>query len=86
MMKTPFETAQYHAMTFSTNLIYNAACSETIKAIEEMQVESSTLLKEYKSFLTPEQRLANSAAIKANVADRKFLLETLFISPLEKDV
>ena len=86
MTKTPFETAQYNAMAFGTNLIYNTACSETIKALEEMRVESSALLKEYKSFLTPEQCLANKQAVKANVADRKFLLETLFINPLEKDV
>ena len=86
MTKTPFETAQYNAMAFGTNLIYNTACSETIKALEEMRVESSALLKEFRSLKTPEQRLANKQAVKANVADRKFLLETLFINPLEKDV
>lgn len=86
MTKTPFETAQYNAMAFGTNLIYNTACSETIKALEEMRVESSALLKEFRNLKTPEQRLANKQAVKSNVADRKFLLETLFINPLEKDV
>ena len=86
MTKTFFETAQYNAMTFGTNLIFNAACSETIKALEEMRVESSTLLNEFRNLKTPEQRLANKEAIKANVADRKFLLEMLFTNPLEKDV
>ena len=86
MTKTPFETAQYNAMAFGTNLICNAACSETIKALQEMRVESSALLKEFKTLETPEQRIAHKSAVKSNVADRKFLLETLFINPLEKDV
>ena len=86
MTKTPFETAQYNAMAFGTNLIYNTACSETIKALEEMRVESSTLLKEFKNIKTPEQRVAHKQAVKSNVADRKFLLQTLFTNPLEKDV
>ena len=86
MTKTPFETAQYNAMAFGTNLIYITACSETIKALEEMRVESSALLNEFQNLKTPEQRLANKQAVKSNVADRKFLLETLFINPLEKDV
>ena len=80
MSKTPFETAQYNAMAFGTNLIYITACSETIKALEEMRVESSALLKEFKTIVfTPEQRLAHKEAVKANVADRKFLLETFIM-------
>ena len=86
MTKTPFETAQYNAMAFGSNLIFNAACSETIKALEDMRVESSVLLKEFKNIKTPEQRVANKQAVKSNVAERKFLLEMLITNPLEKDV
>ena len=86
MTKTPFETAQYNAMTFGTNLIFNAACSETIKVLDDMRVESFNLLKAMKASETPEKRLANKEAIKLNIQDRKFLLQTLFTNPLEKDV
>jgi len=86
MTKTPFESAQYNAMAFGSNLIYNAACSETIKVLDDMRVESFNLLKAMKASETPEKQLANKEAIKLNIQDRKFLLETLFTNPLEKDV
>mgnify|MGYP001179829571 FL=1 len=86
MTKTPFETAQYNAMAFGSNLIFNAACSETIKVLDDMRVESFNLLKAMKASETPEKRLANKEAIKLNIQDRKFLLQTLFTNPLEKDV
>ena len=86
MTKTPFESAQYNAMAFGSNLIYNAACSETIKVLDDMRVESFNLLKAMKTSETPEKQLANKEAIKLNIQDRKFLLETLFTNPLEKDV
>ena len=86
MTKTPFETAQYNALAFGSNLIFNAACSETIKVLDDMRVESFNLLKDMKASETPEKRLANKEAIKLNIQDRKFLLQTLFTNPLEKDV
>ena len=86
MTKTPFETAQYNALAFGSNLIFNAACSETIKVLDDMRVESFNLLKAMKASETPENRLANKEAIKLNIQDRKFLLQTLFTNPLEKDV
>jgi|TARA_B100000676_G_scaffold116974_1_gene116440 hypothetical protein len=86
MTKTPFETAQYNALAFGSNLIFNAACSETIKVLDDMRVESFNLLKAMKASETPEKRLANKEAIKLNIQDRKFLLQTLFTNPLEKDV
>ena len=51
-----------------------------------MRVESFNLLKAMKASETPEKQLANKEAIKLNIQDRKFLLETLFTNPLEKDV
>ena len=86
MTKTPFETAQYNALAFGSNLIFNAGCSETIKVLDDMRVESFNLLKAMKASETPEKRLANKEAIKLNIQDRKFLLQTLFTNPLEKDV
>ena len=86
MTKTPFETAQYNALAFGSNLIFNAACSETIKVLDDMRVESFNLLKAMKASETPEKRLANKEAIKLNIQDRKFLLQPLFTTPLEKDV
>ena len=86
MTKTPFETAQYNAMAFGSNLIFNAACSETIKVLDDMRVESFNLLKAMKASETPEKRLVNKEAIKLNIQDRKFLLQTLFTNPLENDV
>ncbi len=53
MTKTPFETAQYNALAFGSNLIFNAACSETIEILDDMRVESFNLLKAMKASETP---------------------------------
>lgn len=82
----PFEKSQMNAITFGTNLIFNAACSETIKALDELSVESITLLHGIQEADTLEKKTTNRAALKHNFQDRKFLLDTLFMNPIEKDV
>ena len=85
MPKTPFETAQMNAFDFGTKFLFNAACTETIKALEDMRLESSALLKDLKETDCLETKKAHRQAIKHNIQDRKFLLESLFMNPIESN-
>tara|TARA_B100000927_G_C16434838_1_gene457182 strand:- start:897 stop:1172 length:276 start_codon:yes stop_codon:yes gene_type:complete len=81
---TPFEDAQLNAHKFATAMLFNAAFTETLKVLQEMDVESKELLKGFKSS-EGDKKEQFKTAISNNVQDRKFLLETMFTQPFEKD-
>ncbi len=82
---TPFESTQLRARQFATSLLFNTAFTETLKVLEEMRGESLQLLKGFKSS-EGDKKEQYKTAITNNIQDRKFLLETMFTQPLEKDV
>jgi hypothetical protein len=82
---TPLEAAQSGASTFAINLLLSAALSETMNVIETIRLEGQQLLVDYKkSEGTAKDEL--KTAISMNIQDRKFLLQTIFVHPLEKNV
>lgn len=82
---TPLETAQIGAITFATNMLLNTALSETLKQIENMRLEGRELLKGFKASEGLEKEEFKTL-ISQNIQDRKFLLETVFLNVIEKDV
>ena len=82
---TPFEASQLRARQFATSLLFNTAFTETLKVLDEMRLESKELLKGFKSS-EGDKKEQYKTAITNNIQDRKFLLETMFTQPLEKDV
>ena len=82
---TPIEQAQTGALTFATNLLLNTALNESLKMVEEMRLQGQQLLKGFKASEGP-QKEEFKTAISLNIKDRKFLLETIFMNPIEKDV
>ena len=82
---TPIEQAQTGALTFATNLLLNTALNESLKMVEEMRLQGRELLKGFKASEGP-QKEEFKTAISLNIKDRKFLLETIFMNPVEKDV
>jgi len=71
--------------SFAINMLLTAALTETMKAIEVMRLEGQELLGEFRA----SEGLAKEkvkAAISLNIQDRKFLLETVFLNVIEKDV
>ena len=82
---TPFEQSQLRAIQFQNSMLYNAALTETLKVLEEMRSESRELLKGFKAS-EGDKKEEYKQAISLNIKDRKFLLETIFMNPLEKDV
>ena len=82
---TPFEQSQLRAIQFATSFLYNAALTETLKALDSMRGESFELLKQMKAS-DADNKSTYREAIKLNIQDRKFLLETMFTQPIEKDV
>jgi len=82
---TPIEQAQTGALTFATNLLLNTALNESLKMVEEMRLQGRELLKGFKASEGP-QKEEFKTAISLNIKDRKFLLETIFMNPIEKDV
>ena len=82
---TPFEQAQLSARQFASSFLFNAAFTETLKVLDEMRLESKELLKGFKSS-EGDKKEQYKSAITLNIKDRKFLLETMFTQPIEKDV
>tara|TARA_Y100000593_G_C4236760_1_gene299970 strand:- start:246 stop:521 length:276 start_codon:yes stop_codon:yes gene_type:complete len=82
---TPFEQSQLRAIQFASSFLYNAALTETLKVLEEMRGESRELLKGFKAS-KGDKKEQYKHAISLNIKDRKFLLETMFTQPIEKDV
>ena len=82
---TPLEAAQIGVISFATNLLLSAALSETLKAIEDMRLEGQQLLKQFKASEGSKKEEVQTA-ISQNIQDRKFLLETVFLNAIEKDV
>jgi len=82
---TPIEQAQTGALTFATNLLLNTALNETLKMVEEMRLQGRELLKGFKAS-EGDKKEEFKTAISLNIKDRKFLLETIFMNPIEKDV
>tara|TARA_R110002124_G_scaffold89937_3_gene229743 strand:+ start:3521 stop:3796 length:276 start_codon:yes stop_codon:yes gene_type:complete len=82
---TPFELAQLRARQFATSFLFNAAFTETLKVLNDMSGESKELLKGFKSS-EGDKKEQYKTAITNNIQDRKFLLETMFTQPIEKDV
>ena len=56
-----------------------------LKVLEEMRRESRELLKRFKAS-EGDKKEQYKQAISLNITDRKFLLETMFTQPIEKDV
>jgi len=82
---TPLEAAQNGASSFATNLLLNTALNETLKMVEEMRLQGQQLLKGFKES-EGDKKEEFKTAISLNIKDRKFLLETIFINAIEKDV
>lgn len=81
---TPLEAAQSGASTFAMNLLLSAALTETMNVIETIRLEGQQLLVDYKK----SEGMAKDelkTAISGNIQDRKFLLQTIFVYPLEKN-
>lgn len=82
---TPLEAAQIGVITFATNMLLSAALSETLKQVEEMRLQGQQLLKGFKASEGPKKEEFKTL-ISQNIQDRKFLLETVFLNAIEKDV
>ena len=82
---TPFEQSHLRAIQFASSFLYNAALTETLKVLDEMRLESKELLKGFKGS-EGDKKEQYKQAISLNIKDRKFLLETMFTQPIEKDV
>tara|TARA_R110002020_G_scaffold72446_2_gene186453 strand:- start:285 stop:557 length:273 start_codon:yes stop_codon:yes gene_type:complete len=82
---TPLEAAQNGASSFAMNLLLNTALNETLKMVEEMRLQGRELLKGFKAS-EGDKKEEFKTAISLNIKDRKFLLETIFINAVEKDV
>ena len=82
---TPLEAAQIGVITFATNMLLSAALSETLKQVENMRLEGQQLLKGFKASEGTKKEEFQTL-ISQNIQDRKFLLETVFMNPIEKDV
>ena len=82
---TPLEAAQIGVITFATNMLLSAALSETLKQVENMRLQGQQLLKGFKASEGPKKEEFKTL-ISQNIQDRKFLLETVFLNAIEKDV
>ena len=82
---TPLEAAQIGVITFATNMLLSVALSETLKQVENMRLEGQQLLKGFKASEGPKKEEFKTL-ISQNIQDRKFLLETVFLNAIEKDV
>jgi len=70
----PFAQSQQNAQLFISNLIFATACSETLKAMGEMQGANSKLEAE-----------GNKAALELNKLDENMFIEIMCSTPIEKD-
>jgi len=88
-MQTPKSTFPFDldnvASSFAMNMLLNAALTETMKVVETMRLEGRQLLSEFKTSEGPAKEKVKTA-ISLNIQDRKFLLETIFLNVIEKDV
>ena len=82
---TPLEAAQIGVITFATNMLLSAALTGTLKQVENMRLEGQQLLKGFKASEGLEKDKFKTL-ISQNIQDRKFLLETVFMNAIEKDV
>ena len=82
---TPLESAKNRASKFAMNLLLSAALNETLNAIEDMRLEGQQLLKGFRGS-EGSKKEEFKTAISLNIQDRKFLLETVFLNAIEKDV
>jgi len=82
---TPFEQSQLRAIQFQNSMLYNAALTETLKVLEDMRLQGKELLAKFKASEGPKKE-EYKQAISLHIQDSKFLLETIFMNPLEKDV
>jgi len=71
----PFAQSQQNAQLFISNLIFATACSETIKALAEIQGANSKL-----------KANGEKAALKLNKLDENLFIEIMCATPIEKDV
>jgi len=71
----PFAQSQQNARLFLSNLIFATACSETIKAIQDMQGVNAKLEADGKE-----------EALNANKQDENLFMNIMFTTPLEKEV
>ena len=81
---TPLEAAHISASTFAINLLGNVAFSETMKIIETIRLEGQQLFIDYKAAEGPAKDELKTA-ISGNIQDRKFLFQSIFVYPLEKN-
>lgn len=80
----PFAESQTKALSFITSLIVNTAVSETLKVMDDMQLEGKQLLKELRSSEGNKKEEVKQA-LKLHIKDSKLLLETIMSNPIEKD-
>lgn len=73
------------ASSFAINLLLSTGFTETMRILEDIRIEGQQLLAEYRQ--SEGSRKADlKTAISAGIQDRNFLLQTLFMHVLEKDV
>ena len=82
---TPFEQSQLRAIQFQNSMLYNAALTETLKVLEDMRLQGKELIDKFNASEGPKKE-EYKQAISLHIQDSKFLLETIFMNPLEKDV
>lgn len=80
----PFAESQSNAFKFITNLVVNAAVSETLKVMDDMNAEGKQLIKDIKASEGIKKEEAKQA-LKLHIQDSKLLLETIMMHPIEKD-
>jgi hypothetical protein len=80
----PFAESQTKALSFIMSLIVNAAVSETLKVMDDMQLEGKQLIKDIKASEGNKKEEARQA-LKLHIQDSKLLLETIMSNPIEKD-
>lgn len=82
---TPIEIAQNRALSFGMNMCKSVAVTTIMKSIEDMRLQGKELLIGFKES-EGQMKKDFQTAISNNIQDRKMLLETIFMNPLEKDV
>ena len=70
----PFAKAQENAQKFGSSLLFVSSCTETIKVIQDMQIQNKTL-----------EANGDKASLNLNKLDENLFLEVIFSQPIIKD-
>jgi len=70
----PFAKAQENAQKFGSSLLFISSCTETIKVIQDMQIQNKTL-----------EANGDKTSLNLNKMDENLFLEVIFSQPIIKD-